>query len=415
MFKSVTKSIPRSVIFKRFVVLSLIFIAIILITNKVFDFIWGTMSAFPVINLYDVYTPPPEYDNITRINLKLTEPDILAIEGNKHFKIKNSNKPYNNYDSVKLAFPKEGVEMVNKIYLKFEDSPRLDSISLVVSKSDTKEMFWKQVFLSSVTVNKINKLSEDADLFRVNPDKLVSHELLDNNDTLINQVITNFNAGKDTLKIAECGTNSMILRDICRKFDLPCRIVGLQGGDVYDPGFNNEVGYPLHALCEVYSSRFKKWYVMDPTYGFRFKERNELDYLNAVEISNKYFFMREHELYQDSVFFTKRTTLGRDYFKYYENVYYTTLSKPNYVLFRLINYFYGKFNQTVIQYSNNMLPLKNGLNYLALKSLIYLLMFIVYANIVLYLLVRRLYILKKDRQLKNINIPDYDRKHSIQL
>jgi len=404
--KSFTPSITKSILFKKYILVSISFIAILLIANKIFDGIWGTMSAFPVINLYDVYSPPPEYDNITRINLKLSEAGILAIEGNKQFKLKESTEPYNFYDSVKLAFPKEGMEQVNKIYLQFEDSPSIDSIFLVVSKSETKEMFWKQIFLSSVTVNSINKFSENPGSFRVNPDKLVSYSLLTDNDTLINQVITYFNAGKDTLKIAECGTNSMLLIDICKIYKLPCRIVGLQGGDVYDPGFNNQVGYPLHALCEVYSSRYKKWYVLDPTYGFRFNERNEPDYLNAVEISNKYFFMREHELYQDSVFFTKRSTLGRDYFKYFENIYYTITSKPNYVLFRLIKYFYGKFNQTVIQYSNNMLPLKNGLNYLALKSLIYFLLFVVYLNIVLYLLVRRLYILKKDRQTKNF-------KHSL--
>jgi hypothetical protein len=372
------------------------------------------MTAFPVNNLYDVYSPPPEYDNLTRVNLKLTNTDILAIEGNKPFRLKDSNKPYSFYDSVKLAFPVTGIEQINKIFLKFEDSPGTDSLYIVISKSETKEMFWKQIFLSSVNVSHINKFSEDTISFRVNPEKLVSNDLLNNNDTLINQVISYFNAAKDTLKLAECGTNSTILRDISIRFKLPCRIVGLQGGDSYEPGFNTQVGYPLHALCEIYSSRFKKWYVLDPTYGFRFKERNEPDFLNAVEISNKYFFMRENELYQDSVFFTKRTAVERDYFKYFENVYYTKSSKPNYVVFRLVKYFFAKFNQSIVQYSNNMQPLKNGLMYLASKSLIYFLVFLVYINIVLYLLVKRLYTLKKERQISKLNTSAYDRKHSIQ-
>lgn len=350
----------------------------------------------PVVNLNNIYALPLEYNNVTKINLKLINDNNIAIEGNKKFVLLNKQKTNSDYfDTIAINLPIDGYDSNNKIYIKFDDAPAKDSIILVVSKSDKQNMYWKQIFYSSVFVNKLNAFSEDKEKFRINKDNLVSGDLLINNDSLIGTVINYFNSSKDTLKLGECGTNSTTFKAICDRHSLPCRIIGLMAGDAYSAGFNYELGYPIHALCEVYSSRTKKWYVIDPSYGFRYKKRGADDYLNAVEISNKFFFGRDEDIIQDSILFTKRTLVGRDYFKYFENIYYTSGLKKNFIANKVSKLFYRKFDYEYYQFTNIMQANKDANNYLMLKSAMYLFLVLLYFNGILFIFLKRLYKVKK--------------------
>ena len=292
-------------------------------------------------------------------------------------------------------YPDKTFDITNKIYLNFENNNSIDSISFVVSKSDQKELFWKQIFLSSVFVANLNEFSSDTAGFRIKPEKLVDPFLLANNDTLIRSALNYFNSQKDNLNLPECGTTCVIFQSFCKQYNLPCRILSLQGGDAYYTGLHFDLGYPMHVICEVYSSRNKKWYVIDPTYGFRYKEKNSDEFLNAVEISNKYFFTSEKDIVQDSVLFTKRSLLGRDYFKYYENVFFKSNVYLNYPFFKFLQVFFGKFSYKVLHYSNNLQPDKNSYYYLSFKSFIYIIISLIYINLILFVLIRRLFSVKK--------------------
>ncbi len=174
-------------------------------------------------------------------------------------------------------------------------------------------------------------------------------------------------------------------------------MINLQGGDVDQVGYNEYIGYPLHVVCEVYSSKHQKWYVIDPTFGFRFRHRTFHDFLNAVEISNKHTFRREDEIGQDSILLTKRTLVGKDYFKYYENVIFTKPEWKNKYLRKLGSVFYSNFNYYLYLFSNNFPPVKNGFYYVGIKTFMYFFMLILYINAVLFLLLRRLFLVKKPK------------------
>ncbi len=375
--------------------MSVIFLGFIWLSNIVFDKIWSGSCSIPVTNLDEVYNIPVQYDNTARINLKLVPPDKLALEGNKKLKVRNSSKNYDYYDTVSFTYPDKSFEYTNNIFLNIENDSTADSISFVVSKSDSKDLYWKQVFLSSILISDLNKFSEDTASFRIKKSNLVDENILENNDTLINGVLAYFNARKETLKLPECGANCLIFKSICDSFSLPCRIVALQGGDASFGGLDNNIGYPLHVVCEIYSSLNKKWYVLDPTYGSRFREKSSNEYMNAAEISNKYFFSDEKNIVQDSVLFTKQSIVGRDYYKFYENTFYKTGIKHGYLYKRLMQMFFGKFNYKVLHNTNDLTPVKNGFNYIGLKSIMYLINFIVYFNIILILLTKRLFSVKK--------------------
>lgn len=360
------------------------------------DLSWGSKSAIPLTNLNDKYFIPEKYDNISRIRLNLLSKQEILIEGNKRFKLLNKNRTdFTFFDTAIIKNPAEQFDFTNRIYLQFEDSDIVDSLLIVISKSETENIYWNQIFLSSVIVSDLNETGEAVESFRIKHEKLVDKHLLINNDELINNVLNYFNGSKDSLRLAECGRNSIVFKSICDKFNLPCRTVGLMGGDAYQPGYNNQVGYPIHALCEIYSSHFKKWYVIDPTYGLRFKKKEQDDFLNAIELSSKYFFNRDNDIVQDSILFTKRTLLGRDYFKYYENVFFDTDIKLNYFLEKILKYFYTKFDYRYYQYTSNMLPVKNGTYYVFLKTLLYSIVFWLYVNSILLVLIKRLYDLRK--------------------
>jgi hypothetical protein len=354
----------------------------------------------PIVSVTNIYSIPTEYNNITKVNLKFTSLDYIAIEGNKKFKLNNSNKEFNYYDTVKVIHPDTDNQKINVIHLQFEDSNQLDSLLIVISKSEYKNLYYNQIFYSSVAVSNINKFSSNTDEFRINKNNLVNESLLLNNDTLINNVVNYFNSNIDNLGIAECGTNCKIFKNICDMYSLPCRLVNLQGGDIEIVGLGENIGYPLHVVCEVFSSKYQKWYVIDPTFGFRFKLSEYNDYLSAVEISNMQTFQRDNEIIQDSILLTKRTLVGKDYFKFYENVIFSDLELKNIFLKKLMSIFFGKFNYFLFLYSNNFPIIKNGLYYVFFKSFVYVFLLIVYFNAVFFVILGRLFSVKKPKRLQ---------------
>jgi hypothetical protein len=310
-------------------------------------------------------------------------------------------KDYDYYDTTLIQYPVENSYLTNRIFFKFANSQYPDSILLVVTKSNEKNLFWKQIFLSTVIIEQLNKFSSDPAEFRINENTLVEPSLLDDNDTLIYKVLNYFELNKGKLKLGDCGTNSEVFRDICIKFNLPCRIVGLQGGDAQEDGFFNDIGYPSHAICEIYSSKHKKWYIIDPSYGLRFKNSGSDDYLNSIEVSNMLFFQREKFIVQDSVLSTMRTTMERDYFKYYENIYFVTDKKLRRPLSTILQLFFNKFGYNTFHYTNHLVPFKNGFYYAGIKFFIYLFFIILYFNAALTIMTRRLFSAKKPKHFIN--------------
>ncbi len=323
--------------------------------------------------------------------------DLVAIEGNKKFRLKDENKNFDFFDTVKVFYPNEEFDKVNKIFLQFEDSQFLDSIYFVNSHSEVPSIFYKQIFYSSVIIHKLNDFSENPVKFRIDQSKLVSKELLETNDSLIIEVLNYFNLNIDKLGLAECGRNSMVFKKICDDYSVPCRLVNLQGGDVDQVGFDEYIGYPLHVVCEIYSSKNQKWYVIDPSFGSRFKRRSYDDYLSAVEISNKHSFRRDSEIEQDSILLTKKSIVDKDYFKFYENVIFTDHSWKNKYLRKVVSLFYSRFNYFLYLYSNNLPIVKNGFYYVIIKTFIYIFMITLYVNVILILLLKRLFLVKKPK------------------
>ncbi|MFI5211819.1 MAG: hypothetical protein ACHQIH_02975, partial [Ignavibacteria bacterium] len=343
--------------------LSLIFIAIAYVSSRIFDIKWGSNSSLPMINLNNVYKRPVSYDNLSKVNLVLFKKDMILVESNKKFVLRGSKKSSDYFDTLQIYYPEETFDRVNKIFLRFDGSASEDSIHIVISKSTEKNKFYHQIFYSTVSIQQLNQLSSDVEGFRLKPWELVSNELLINNDSLINNVFTYFNENINYLGLAECGTNCEIFKKLCQNFSVPCRLIGLQGGDEEETGFFNKVGYPMHVVCEIYSSKLQKWYVVDPSFGFRFSNKNDSNYLNAVELSNDYTFMVDDDIRQDSILLTKRSTVGRDYFKYYENVMFSYGNKDR-IIDRIINFFYQRYNNHIYHYSSNYPLMKNGLYYL---------------------------------------------------
>lgn len=381
--------------FKRIVILTILFGILLFAAGKFFDKLWYSGSYIPIINLNDVYDPPKRYDNFTRVNLKITESGALAIEGNKKFRVIERNKQFDYIDTTNLSYPDSTFDKYNKIYLQFEENSGLDSIYFVTSKSHDPSIYYKQIFFSSVIVESLNEFSEDEAEFRINPINLETSDILQNNDTLINSVLSYFNENINTLGLAECGTNSRIFSEICDKFHLPVRILSLQGGNSDETGFEDNLGYPLHVVCEVYSSKYKKWYLIDPTFGFRFRNPGDSSYLSAVEISNRQTFRNVEDLHQDSILQTKRTLLGKDYFKFYENVIFTVPGLKNKYIRKGVSVFYSKFNYFLLLYSSNYPAVRNGFYYVGIKTFLYFLMLLVYVNLIMLLFIKRLFLVKK--------------------
>ncbi len=385
----------QSYSFKRIVIITVSFIVLIFILNKIFDRVWKFNTALQLSDLSSVYSPPKEYDNMNRIKLMLHTQDKIIIEGNRKFITLESGKDYDYFDTVKINFADGNSEFTNKIFLQFKFSESKDSIHVVVSKSEEKNVFWKQIFYSSVLIDEINEISTDHETFLVNEKILVQKDLLNNNDTIIRTALSEFNSESRNTNYYDCGSNSVLFKKICDQIKLPCRLTGLQGGNADEAGYNNRLGYPFHTINEVYSSKDKKWIAIDLTYGFMF--RIGKSYLNAVELNNKFLFMQEGEIIQDSILFTKRSLVGRDYFKFYENIYYDKNERQGFLAKKILDHFYAKYNSSFYHYSNNLLPLKNGFSYLGIKSIFYLILFILYINSVTAILFRRLFAVKKTK------------------
>jgi hypothetical protein len=346
----------------------------------------------PLTDIEKAYKIPDEYNNFPAVNLKILNSGMLGIEANQKFKILGSGKEYCFIDSVHITKPDSAFTFNNRIYMNFQHSDLTDSIYYVVSHSPNEGIFWNQIFCNSVRINYLNNFSYNADNFRINTDELVSKELLNDNDSLIKLVINYFNLNSESLGLAECGTNSRILKSICSKFSLPCHIIMLQGGDSYEPGYDFKTGYPLHIVCEIYSSRFRKWYVLDPTYGTVFLE-NQVP-LNAVEISNRVYFNRDSRITQDSVLVT-RSRLGKDYFNYYRNIYFETSATPNIFVARLIKYFYKNYDYSRLHYTEKMPYKRNGSQYIEEKTIMYMLIAFIYIILLFLIMISRLYNLKR--------------------
>ncbi len=394
------KFVLESYSFRRILVITAAFVVLLLLSSKVFDLLWKSNTTLPIITLGTIYSAPQEYDNISRINLKLISGNKVVIEGNKRLRLKDKTGNFEYYDTLQIEYPESTFEKTNRFFFQFEDSPYLDSVYLVTAKSEDKNIFYKQIFYSSTIIDGLNYTSTNPSDFRIDPSKLVGTDLLLNNDTVINQVFDYFNNSIDTLGLAECGTNSMIFQRICDKFGLPCRIINLQGGDIDQVGYFENIGYPLHVVCEIYSSKFHKWYVVDPSYGFRFMHWQKNDYLNAVEICNIHTFRREDEIHQDSILFTKRSLVGKDYFKYYENVVFTRQEWKNKFLRKLASVFYSNFTYYLTVFSNNYPPIKNGFYYVGIKTFMYFFLFILYTNLSMLIIIKRLFEVKKPKTPK---------------
>jgi hypothetical protein len=387
--------ILESYIFRKLLIATITLFVVVFLSNKLFDKIWGSPSTLALTDLNDVYSPPQEYDNIKKVNMSFVPPDKICIEGNLKLRLVNSSGDFRYFDTAKISLPTETFELRNKIFIQFADSKYPDSIYIVVSKSDKKDIYWRQIFLSSVVVKTLNETGKDTSGFRVDKSKLCPEPLLENNDTLINQTLNYFNLNKDTLTLGDCGINSSTFKRICKKFNLPCRVVGLQGGDEDEAGYLDQLGYPTHAICEVYASRFQKWYVIDPSFGFRFKLEGSQAFMNAVEISDKFFFLGEKDIIQDSIMFTKRNLVERDYFKYYENVIFLNGFNPNFFLKKAIQHLYAKYSYQGYLYANITPSIKNAKNYMVIKSLMYLAIIILYSNFMLFIMLKRLLESKK--------------------
>ncbi len=369
----------HSYIFKRVIFATAGFFIFIFILDKVFDLTWKSECLVPVTNLNDVYKTPHQYDNSSKLNLKLETPGKLSLEANKRFIITGSSNAFGYYAAVDLVRPDKEFSYTNKIYIYFENAHTPDSIYLVITKSKSPDIYWNQIFYSSVRIENLNKFSRDTNEFRLNSSLLVSKEMLENNDSLINEAVHYFNINKDNLGLRECGTNSNIFKSICDKYYVPCRLVGLQGGDATEAGFKFSIGYPIHVVCEVYSSKYGKWYVIDPSYGSTYLYKNLP--LNAVEISNKVFFSREREIVEDSVLTTKNFPVNIDYFMYYENVFFDSPFRPNLIVSKFLSTFYPKYNYGSILYSNKLASSKNAREYFLIKSFFYLMIMMIYIYI----------------------------------
>ncbi|MCC6865843.1 MAG: hypothetical protein IT280_06740 [Ignavibacteria bacterium] len=391
------KFIIESYSFKRIVLITIFTIVFAIVLSYVFDKLWEGGTYVPIITLEEIYSPPKQYDNREMINIKLISNDLIVIEGNKKLKIIDKPGEFGYYDTLKIYYPDTTYDITNRIYFQFENSNRLDSIYLATSKSNNPNIYYKQIFFSSVKVNMLNKFSEKPELFRINASNLVNETLLHNNDTLINSVLNYFNSNISNLGIAECGRNSLILSEICQKYDVPCRTINLQGGDRDQVGYDDEIGYPLHVVCEIYSSKYKKWYVIDPTFGLRFYNNKSFNFLNAVEICNQHTFNRDSEIEQDSILLTKNVRLGKDYFKYYENVVFTEKQWKNKFLQKIISIFYSKFNYYLFLYSNNFPVNRNSFYYVGVKSLMYIILLLLYIHTLMFVFLRRLFLVKNPK------------------
>jgi len=377
-------------------IVTIILVIVMWVSSKVFDSMWASKCYKPLMDLEEVYRPPAEYDNIARVKLKMVDEHILGIMGNRKFTlVPNGNgmlgpESADYYHTTSVSYPNEvSGSLMNKIYLRFEGYNGPDSIHLVTTKSYRGGLKWNQIFFSSVAVAEINDFSPESSSWDANTDNLVDKKLLEDNDTLINLSIGYFNAGEDTMKMYDCGATARIFKSVCEKFALPCRIITLQNGKSGSTGLGDEVGYPVHAVCEVYSSRLKKWYVIDPSFGLRFRNSTDGKFLNAVEISNRTFFEDERSIVRDSILFTVRRPVEFAYFPYYNNVLYNFKEDQDKWMEKVLKYLFKNSDLNVIHYSNQLKASKDAIYYMSWKSIMYIVFGFIYISTLIFLITKR--------------------------
>jgi len=92
--------------------------------------------------------------------------------------------------------------------------------------------------------------------------------------------------------------------------------------------------------------------------------------------------------------------VGKDYFKYYENVVFTRQEWKNKFLRKLASVFYSNFTYYLTVFSNNYPPIKNGFYYVGIKTFMYFFLFILYTNISMLIIIKRLFEVKKPKTPK---------------
>ena len=111
----------HSYIFRRVLLATVGFFVFLLILDKVFDLTWKTVCLAPVTNLKDIYKTPQQFDNFSKLNLKLEAPDKMSLEANKRFIIAGGSKAFDYYDTVNLIRPDKEYAHTNTIYIYFEN------------------------------------------------------------------------------------------------------------------------------------------------------------------------------------------------------------------------------------------------------------------------------------------------------
>ena len=154
--------IIHSYVFPRLIIIGIFIIICLFVSSAVFDYFWKNDCAVLLENMGDVYSPPVGYDNITKIRMYLIKNNSMIIEGNRRFKLKGNPRDFSYFDTVGYKEPDSSYEYLNKIFLQFENSPTLDSIYFVISKSPVENIFWHQIFYSSVAISELNKSEIDT-------------------------------------------------------------------------------------------------------------------------------------------------------------------------------------------------------------------------------------------------------------
>ena len=387
----IKKSTQRNwqIILRNFFIATVIYGLLVQITNYVVDDAAGITKFLPPINLENIDKPPFGYDNIPRIRVKMTDTQRLRFEANKRFIFLVGNKNYTYSDSISVALPDSGVKL-NRIYFKFEGSNSTDSMHLIVTKSEGG--YYRQISYCSVEIYDVNNiLPVDSMLFRINPNNLVGKDLLENNDPLINKAFLDFNLEYRVKPAGDCGTLSKNFKNICAAGYVPCRLVGVHGGDHFEPGFGNTVGFPIHLMCEIYSSKQKKWYVVDPLYGVRFRNPFSSEFMSAVEITNLYESKSQGGILLDSILASKVSPLPEDYYQFYDNIYYPTNYVANKIFKKIMDVFFGKYNYNFYHYAHSTTSF-GGRSYLILKLAIYFILTIIYINFAYIFVVRKIFV-----------------------
>ena len=172
------KFVLKSYSFRRILVITAAFVVLLLLFSKVFDLLWKSNTTLPIITLGTIYSAPKEYDNISRINLKLISGNKVVIEGNKRLRLKEHTGNFEYYDTLQIEYPENTFEKTNRFFFQFEDSPYLDSVYLVTAKSEDKKIFYKQISYSLTIIEVLNYTSTNPTDISIDPTNHVITDIL---------------------------------------------------------------------------------------------------------------------------------------------------------------------------------------------------------------------------------------------